>query len=166
MIGFTWKEFFDERFKPNLNLDFQFNFGLFSVKRVEPTIPPSSPQTSPPTSLPSTTAPPKLTDILILSTFYSSSLPYLTDVNGKNVSLESFEFDRKTEVKNSCSLTWKGEHYVFGGETFRRQVSQGGVGIELCFWFLYFSFYFGSLEKWEVIHLMNQETVSFFENQS
>ena len=132
---------------PSLNLDFQFNFVFFSVKRVEPTSTPTSPPSSPPTSPPSTPAPPKLTDILILSTFFSASVPVLTNVNGKNVSLLSFEFERKTEVKSSCSLTWEGEHYVFGGEMFRRQISKGGVGIELGFWFLYFCFYFGSLEK-------------------
>ena len=28
-----------------------------------------------------------------------------------------FEFEEDTEVWGSCSLTWRNEHYVFGGGT-------------------------------------------------
>ena len=75
-----------------------------------------------------TTAPANLTDVLILSTFYTTTLPVLTDSNGKKEELNKFMFDSNTEVLRSCSLTWRGEHYVFGGEKFRRQISK----IEKC----------------------------------
>ena len=65
-----------------------------------------------------------LTDILILSTSSIVNLPVLTDSNGKNERDLDFIINLNTEVYHSCSLTWRGEHYVFGGHRMRQQIAK------------------------------------------
>ena len=65
-----------------------------------------------------------LTDILILSTSSIVNLPVLTDSNGKYERDLDFSISRSTEVYHSCSLTWRGEHYVFGGQLMRQQIAK------------------------------------------
>ena len=69
-------------------------------------------------------------DILILNTFSSSNLPRLTNSNGKDDSDIDFIMGENTQVERSCSLTWRGEHYVFGGSSKEKQVSKI-IGCEL-----------------------------------
>ena len=57
-------------------------------------------------------------------------MPILTNSNGKDDRDIDFIIGDNTEVYNSCSLTWRGEHYVFGGWNQRRQISKI-VGCEL-----------------------------------
>ena len=43
-----------------------------------------------------------------------------------------FDFDKDTEVYYSCSLKWRNQHYVFGGEKEQKQVSMvNGNRLEL-----------------------------------
>ena len=56
-------------------------------------------------------------------------MPRLTNSNGKDDRID-FKFGEDTEVHESCSLTWRGEHYVFGGRYESRQISKI-IGCEL-----------------------------------
>ena len=69
-------------------------------------------------------------DVLILSTRDSSNVPLITNSNGKDDRDIDFVMGKNTEVENSCSLTWRGEHYVFGGYNRDRQISKI-IGCEL-----------------------------------
>ena len=68
--------------------------------------------------------------MLILNTLWSSNEPVITDSNGK----EDYDFDFKygegTEVYLSCSVTWRGEFFIFGGWDRMQQVSKL-VGCEM-----------------------------------
>ena len=70
------------------------------------------------------------TDILILSTYRSSSVPVVTNASGKNDRDLNFVIDDNAEVYGSCSLTWRGEHFVFGGNYKEYQIAKI-VGCEL-----------------------------------
>ena len=78
----------------------------------------------------STTSPSFYTDVLVLNTFDASNVPMITDFNGKDNRDIAFVLGENTEVKHSCSMTWRGEHYVFGGDRQTKQVSKI-VGCEL-----------------------------------
>ena len=84
------------------------------------------------------------TSILILNTEYSSNPPVITDTLGAVELLFEFEMNIDTEVYNSCSLTFKGKFYVFGGSRKRTQISQ----INKCklerIGSLQFSFFYGA----------------------
>ena len=67
------------------------------------------------------------TDILIL---YSYGVPVLTNASGKDNRDVNFVIDDDVEVDASCSLTWRGEHFVFGGENKRNQIAKI-IGCEL-----------------------------------
>ena len=69
-------------------------------------------------------------DILILSRWSSSNVPVVTNSNGKNDRDIDFIFGEDTQVYAPCSLTWRGEHYVFGGRYESRQISKI-IGCEL-----------------------------------
>ena len=69
-------------------------------------------------------------DILILSTYYSSNVPVLTNSSGKDDRDVNFVIDDDVEVETSCSLTWRGEHFVFGGYNKRNQIAKI-IGCEL-----------------------------------
>ena len=57
-------------------------------------------------------------------------MPRLTNSNGKDDSDIDFIFGENTDVYQSCSLTWRGEHFVFGGLNERDQISKI-IGCEL-----------------------------------
>ena len=54
----------------------------------------------------------------------------ITNANGKDDRDIDFIMGRNTEIEESCSLTWRGEHYVFGGNSQKRQISKI-IGCEL-----------------------------------
>ena len=64
-----------------------------------------------------TTAPSSTTDVLILKSY---DVPVLTNANGKDDRDIDFIMGENTDVFYSCSLTWRGEHYVFGGYNYKR----------------------------------------------
>ena len=70
------------------------------------------------------------TDILILNTEYSSNVPVLTNASGKDDRDVNFVIDDGVEVDSSCSLTWRWEHFVFGGGRKRNQIAKI-IGCEL-----------------------------------
>lgn len=39
-----------------------------------------------------------------------------------------FRYGNNTEVRESCGITWKNKHYIFGGELHGRQISEGKNG--------------------------------------
>ena len=63
-------------------------------------------------------------DILILSTFSSVSIPVLTDSSGKVKQDVNFKFGLTDEVLRSCTLTWKGQHFIIGGSRRKTQISK------------------------------------------
>ena len=65
-----------------------------------------------------------LSDVLILSTNTPDTVPVITNSNGRSDKNFFFMFDEGTEVLAACSLTWRGEHYVFGGELNKNQISR------------------------------------------
>ena len=78
------------------------------------------------TSLTTTTAAESPISILILTTQYSNP-PVITDSSGKaEYAGEDFDFafEDKTEVAESCSITYRGDHYVFGGTYEMKQISK------------------------------------------
>ena len=50
--------------------------------------------------------------------------PVITDTSGYVRRNVRFNYEENTEIFNSCGLTWKSRYYVFGGETFQRQISR------------------------------------------
>ena len=59
------------------------------------------------------------TSILILNDFYEKNIPVITDSTGKaEYAGRDFNFHSgfRTEVSNSCSVAFRGEFYVFGGD--------------------------------------------------
>ena len=69
-------------------------------------------------------------DILILSTYRSSSVPVVTNASGKDDRDVNFVIDDGAEVDLSCSLTWRGEHFIFGGYNKVNQIAKI-IGCEL-----------------------------------
>ena len=66
-----------------------------------------------------------LTSVLILNTF-TSRIPIITDLAGTVKSGGTdfgFEYGTDTQVKYSCSITWKGAFYMFGGDSEKTQIS-------------------------------------------
>ena len=74
-----------------------------------------------------TIAPSPLADVLVL---FSYGKPTITNSGGKFDTDFHFKMGEGTEVYKSCSFTWRGEHYVVGGENIRTQVSKI-IGCEL-----------------------------------
>ena len=70
-----------------------------------------------------TSSPVEKKTVLVLNTYNGWRLPILVDVNGRNDGNIFMVFDEDTEVRNSCSLTWRGEFFVFGGNQ-KRQISK------------------------------------------
>ena len=70
------------------------------------------------------------TDILILNARQSFNVPVLTNASGKDDRDLNFVIDDGVEVYGSCSLTWRGEHFVFGGWNKRNQIAKI-IGCEL-----------------------------------
>ena len=77
------------------------------------------------TSLTTTTPVLRGTSVLILNTFYSSNEAVITDGNGKEEHAGDdfrFTFGENTQVEGSCSITWRGELFIFGGDYEDRQI--------------------------------------------
>ena len=77
------------------------------------------------TTIKPTTSP--RTSVLVLNTFYESNVPAITNVDGKDeraITDFMFMFDKSTEVFFSCSLTWRGEFIIFGGDDETKQVAK------------------------------------------
>lgn len=72
------------------------------------------------TKTPSTTA--STTEILILSTYDPSNVPLITNASGHVDSDLTFKLE--AEVNFSCGLTFRGEHFVFGGSTKTTQIAK------------------------------------------
>merc|ERR1711892_844802 len=72
----------------------------------------------------STTTVADLPVVLILSTYQAASLPVLTNSDGFEDRDFNFEVDERSEVYNSCSLTWENELFVFGGYKRKTQISK------------------------------------------
>ena len=60
----------------------------------------------------------------MLNTYSSSNVPIITNAAGREDRDFTFEFGVDTQVFCSCSLTWKNELYVFGGDSKRTQISK------------------------------------------
>lgn len=71
-----------------------------------------------------TTAPSLATDVLVLSTINSDSVPIITNANEKKDRNFFFLYGEETEVKYACSLTWMNELYVFGESSNKKQISE------------------------------------------
>ena len=70
----------------------------------------------------------EFTDILILR-YYSADpdepfVPLITNANGKDNRDVDIVLGEKTEMYRSCSITWRGEYYIFGGDAHQKQVSK------------------------------------------
>ena len=70
------------------------------------------------------------TDVLILSTGKPVNVPIITNSTGREDRNFYFLMGENTQVFYSCSITWRNKHYVFGGKTEKKQISQI-VGCEL-----------------------------------
>ena len=66
------------------------------------------------TTTTTTTANPN-TSILILSTRYYNTKPVLTDSTGQTDTNLGFTYDEDAIVHQSCSVTFKNQHFVYGG---------------------------------------------------
>ena len=62
--------------------------------------------------------------MLILNTRSSSNIPIITNGQGFEDHDFTFEFETDTQVYRSCSVTWRNEHFIFGGNTKTTQISQ------------------------------------------
>ena len=77
----------------------------------------------------------KKDEILFLIQYKGFKQPVITDASGKVDIDFNFEFGENTSIYQSCSMTYRNEFYVFGGETYyggdRRQISKlSGCGLE------------------------------------
>ena len=70
------------------------------------------------------------TDMLILNTYSTLNVPVISNASGRDDRNFYFLMGENTQVYHSCSLTWRNEHFVFGGSSQKRQISQI-VGCEL-----------------------------------
>ena len=64
------------------------------------------------------------TNVLILNTDHSNNVPVITNAAGLDDRDINFEFGENTEVHNSCGLTFRNQYFVFGGNSFKTQISQ------------------------------------------
>ena len=67
------------------------------------------------------------TSVLILNTEESDNVPVLTDATGRVDRDLAFTFAKNTSVSYSCSVTFKNQHYVYGGDPYdgyERQISR------------------------------------------
>ena len=94
--------------------------------------------------------------ILVLNEYYFSNKPVITDSTGKaEYAGDDFNFDFKngTQVLGSCSITYRGDFYVFGGDYEDTQISKiSGCSLERI----------GSLDfnlKYGACVLVNEETI-------
>ena len=70
-------------------------------------------------------APPEhKSEVLVLNTYKPEHIPILTNANGRVDRNFFFLYGEKTEVFQSCGLTWRNQFYLFGGTNEKRQVSK------------------------------------------
>ena len=62
--------------------------------------------------------------VLVLNGYNGWKPVMLINSEGQQEELACFERDDNTEAFNSCSLTWRNQLHVFGGDTERRQISR------------------------------------------
>ena len=62
--------------------------------------------------------------MLVLSTYSRKNVPLVINSEGLLDDNLDFEYLEDTQVHGSCSLTWRGEFYVFGGITMSKQISK------------------------------------------
>ena len=62
-------------------------------------------------------------DILILNTWHSF-VPVITNASGKEDRDINFTKDDNVGVEAACSVTWRGEHFVFGGRYDRNLIAK------------------------------------------
>ena len=60
--------------------------------------------------------------ILVLNTRYSSNVPLIIDSMGQSQEI-GFTYGPETEVMAACSIIWRGQMYMFGGYTYKHQIS-------------------------------------------
>ena len=77
-----------------------------------------------------TTFPALRTDVLILNTAFEVNVPVITNAYAREDRNFYFLMGENTQVYGSCSVTYKNEHFVFGGFTEEKQISQI-IGCEL-----------------------------------
>ena len=77
--------------------------------------PTTAPSTTTTTRTTTTTAFVPGTDILILSTINKLNVPIITNASGREDRNFYFEYGEGVQVTRSCGLTWRNEHYIFGG---------------------------------------------------
>ena len=62
--------------------------------------------------------------MLILSTYDLSNKPIITDLYGNWDSDFSFTIEDGVEVQSSCSVTFRGEFFIYGGKTKKNQIAK------------------------------------------
>ena len=62
--------------------------------------------------------------MLVLSTYTRKHLPLVINSDGLVDDNIDFEYSEDTQVQGSCSLTFRGDFYVFGGMTKSKQISK------------------------------------------
>ena len=67
---------------------------------------------------------PAYSDVLILNQYNSDNPAVITNASGKDDRSINFQFGENTEVKYSCGVTFRNEHFIFGGNTLKTQISQ------------------------------------------
>ena len=78
--------------------------------------------TSTTNTMTTTAASPK-TDVLVLSTYNKVNVPIITNASGRDDRNFYFMMGNNTEVRYACSLTWRNQHFVFGGNSQKTQIS-------------------------------------------
>ena len=76
-----------------------------------------------PTTTTTTVASPK-TEVLVLSTMNKENVPIITNVSGREDRNFYFMMDENTQVRYSCGLTWRNQHFIFGGDSQKKQISK------------------------------------------
>ena len=71
-----------------------------------------------------TTSTPSLTQVLILNTGHSNNVPLITNSSGYEDRNINFQLERDTQVYHSCGLTYRGEHFIFGGSSKTTQIAK------------------------------------------
>ena len=61
---------------------------------------------------------------MILNTSKAANVPVLTNAAASEADDFNFEIDEKSEVYQSCSLTWQNELFVIGGRSKKSQISK------------------------------------------
>ena len=67
---------------------------------------------------------PTYTTVLILNTRFADNVPVLTNAAGRDDKDFDFSMGQNTQVYESCSMTFKNQHFVFGGDKETKQISQ------------------------------------------